>query len=114
MLFNLFFDKIIAATLLAHPSFGVRMLFNLDGPLVGSRKKMRREVSIRDLEYVDNMALGSDSLDALEEILRTLYASCSGMGLKISLKKDKILAVFPTSSSSTPPRPVQLGRGGSL
>ena len=53
VLFNLFFDTVIAAAGLAHPSSSVRMLFNLDGPLVGGRKKMRREVGIRDLEYVD-------------------------------------------------------------
>ena len=87
------------------------MLYDLDGPLVGNRKKMRREVSIKDLEYVDDMALVSDSMDALEEILRALDATCSEMGLTISSKKTKILAVHPTSSSNTPPRPVQMGAG---
>ena len=41
----------------------MRTLFNLDGPLVGGGKEMRREVSIRDLEYGDDMALVSDFMD---------------------------------------------------
>ena len=47
----------------------------------------------------------------LEEILRTLDASCLGMGFTISAKKTKILVVYPTSSSSTPPRSIQFERG---
>ena len=97
VLFNLFFDAVIVATVSACPGSGVRMLFDLDGPLVGSRKKMRRRVNIRDLEYADDMALVSDSMDALEETLRALDVSCSGMGLSISSKKTKILAVCPTT-----------------
>ena len=57
-LFNLFFDAVIAATLLAHPGAGVRTLYDLDGPLVGNRKKMRRGASIRDLEYADDLCSG--------------------------------------------------------
>ena len=89
MLFNLFFDTVIAAALLAHLSSGVRWLFNLDGPLVGGRKEMRRKMSIRDLEYVDDMALVSDSMDTLEEILRMPDALCLGMWLIISLKRPR-------------------------
>ena len=40
-------------------------------------------MSIRDLEYVDDMALMCDSMDAMEGILGGLDASCSGMGLTI-------------------------------
>ena len=79
--------------------------------MVGNRKKMRRSVSIRDLEYADDMALVCHSMDALEEILRALDASCLGMGLAISPKKTKIMVVHPTSSSSTTIRPVLLGAG---
>ena len=111
VLFNLFFDAVIAATMSAHPGFGVRMLYGLDGPLVDNRKEMRREVSIKDLKYVDDMALVSDSMNVLEEILRTFDATCSGMGLIISSKKTKFLAVHSASSSNTLPRTVQLGAG---
>ena len=58
---------------------------------------MRTGVSIRDLEYVDDMALVCDS--------------CLGMGSIICSKKTKILVVYPTSSINTQPRPVPLGVG---
>ena len=111
VLFNLFLDAVIAATISKHPRSGIRMLYDLDGPLVGNRKKMRRSVSVRDLEYADDMALVCDSMDALEEILRALDASCLGMGLAINPKKTKIMVVHPTSSSSTTLRPVLVGAG---
>ena len=66
---------------------------------MGSRKKMREEVSIQDLEYADDMTLVSDSMDVLEELLRILHTTCLGMGLSISCKKFKILAVCPTNST---------------
>ena len=86
VLFNLFFNSIIAAALLG-----------CFGPLVDSRKKTRREMSIRDFEYADDMALVSGCMGALEEILRTLDASCLRMGPTMSVKKTKILAIWPTS-----------------
>ena len=49
---------------------------------MGSRKKMREEVSIQDLEYADDTTLVSDFLDVLEEVLRTLHTTCSRMGLQ--------------------------------
>ena len=79
---------------------------------MGSRKKMREEVSIQDLEYADDMTLVSDSMNVLEEVLRTLHTTCSGMGLFIS-KKSKILVVCPTNCNSTSmqPRAVRLCSG---
>ena len=37
-LFNLFFDAVIAATLSSHLHAGMKMLYNLEDPLVGSRR----------------------------------------------------------------------------
>ena len=48
-----------------HPSANVKMLYSLEGTLVGSRRKMRDEVSVSDLEYTDDMALMSDLVNAL-------------------------------------------------
>ena len=48
VLFNQFFATIIAAALLAHSSSSVRLLFDLDGPLVGSRKEMKIELGTGD------------------------------------------------------------------
>ena len=68
---------------------------------------MSSDVLIQDLEYADDMALVSDSMDALEELLRALSALCTGMGLSVNAGKTKILAVRPTNSCA-PPRKVQL------
>ena len=86
VLFNLFLDTVIAATMATYPNAGMRMLYSLEDPLVGSRKKMKREVNVRDLEYVDDIAMVSDSMDALEEALRVLNSLCVGMGLKIKYR----------------------------
>ena len=110
-LFNLFFDSVIAATLSQHPHSGVRMLYNLGDELVGSRKKMRGSIFLQVLEYADDMALVSDSMDALEEVLRSLSAVCSGVGLSICSKKTKILMIHPSTSVSIQPRAVQLKPG---
>ena len=107
-LFNLFFDSVIASTLAQYPHCGVRMLYHLGDELVGSRKIMKGSVLIQDLEYADDMALVSDSMDALEEVLRSLDAVCSGVGLSISSKKSKILAICPSISLGAMPRAVQL------
>ena len=102
ILFNLFLDAITAATLSQHAGSGVKMLFNRGDSSVGSMKKMREEVSIQDLEYADDMTLASDSMDVLEEVLRTLHTTCFGMGLSISCKKFLL-----RSKLCTPPiRPV--------
>ena len=87
------------------------MLFNLGDPLVGSRKKMKGKVTIKDVEYADDTTLVSESMDVLEEILRTLHTTYSGMGLSISSKKSKILAVYPSNSTSIQPSDVQLSSG---
>ena len=64
---------------------------------------MRGSVLIQDLEYADDMALVSDSMDTLEEVLQSLNSVCSGVGLSISSKKTKILAVVLSPSPSPCP-----------
>jgi hypothetical protein len=97
VLFNLLYDAIIAATLSHHKDSGCKVLYNIGDLLVGSKKKMKNEVDINDLEYADDIAIISDSMDTLEEIKGTLHAVCSGMGLSTSTRKTKILAVCPSS-----------------
>ena len=41
VMFNLFFDMVLAATMSAHPIAGVKMLYSVEGPLVGSRWKIK-------------------------------------------------------------------------
>ena len=45
----------------------------------------------------------SDSMDALEEVLRLLDTVCSGVALSITSKKAKVLAVRPSTSLVAPP-----------
>ena len=80
VLFNLFFDAVIAATLSEHPGAGMRMLYNPEGPLVWSRRKYGGEGNVQDLEYADDMALVRDSMEALEEMLRALNGLSVGIG----------------------------------
>ena len=69
---------------------------------------MRIDVLIQDLKYANDMVIVSDSIDALEEVLRSMNDACSGAGLFISSQKTKILAIRPSTSFCIPPRPVQL------
>ena len=107
-LFNLFFNAIISMALARHPDCGLKVMYNQDTELVGNRRKLSRELHLQDLEYADDMALVSDSMDLLEELLQAMEVSCSEMGLTISSKKTKILAVHPADRPSQPPRDVPL------
>ena len=86
------------------------MLYNLGDGLMGSRKRIRG-IFLQDLEYADDMELVSDSMDAFKEVLRSLSAVCSGVGLFISSKKTNILIIHPSTSLSVQPRAVQLKPG---
>ena len=57
------------------------------------------------------MTLVSDSMDVLEERLRILHTTYSGMGLSISSRKSKIVAVCPSSLTSIQPSTIQLTPG---
>ena len=107
-LFNFFFDTVIAMAMARHPGCGLKVLYNQEAELVGSRRKMSRELPLHNFEQADDMALISDSMDMLEEVLRAMEVSCSEMGLTISSKKTKILAVHPASRPSISPRNVLL------
>ena len=100
-----------AATMSTHPNVGVKMLYHLEGPLVDSRTNMMGEVCVSDLEYAYNMALMSESMDALKEDLRVFNNLCVGKGLTISAGKTKTLSVCPVCTHSSPSSLVQLGDG---
>ena len=107
-LFNLYFDAVTDMAVSKHPRHGVKMWFNTDAMLVGSRKKMKVCV---DLEYAYDMCLISDNMDELEMMLQDMNESCSEMGLTISTKKSNIMAVLPSLGADNPqqlPRPVQI------
>ena len=52
---------------------------------------MRGEMRIQDLKYTDEMVQVSDSMDILEELLKVLDVTCSGMGLTLVLKNHIFL-----------------------
>ena len=93
VMFNFFFDAVIAATMSTHLSASVRMSYSLTGTLLSSRRKKREEVSVSDLEYADDTALISASMNGLEEALRMLNVFCVVMSLTINARKTKVLSV---------------------
>ena len=103
-LFNLFFDAVTCMFLQKHPGHGLTVLYHPEAELVGNRKQMNCQILIPDLEYADDMCLISDSMDELEEMLRDLDKSCNEMGLTISTRKSKIMAV--THNQKQSPRQV--------
>ena len=112
-LFNLFFDSVICMALRKHPANGLTVLFNPAADLVGCRKLMHHRTQIPDLDYADDMCLVSNSMDKLEEMSMDMDESCSEMGLTISARKTKIMAVLPTPQAGQQqeqPRQVQLQR----
>ena len=67
---------------------------------------MDGELALHDLEYADDVALVSESMDLLEELLRAVEVSCYETGLTISARKTKILTVRPADNPSQPSRDV--------
>ena len=59
------------------------MLYNLEGPLVGNWWKLKCEVhvNVQDLEYADDMALVSDCMNTLEEVIQAFSGLWVGMRL---------------------------------
>ena len=55
-------------------------------------------ILIQDLEYADDMVIMSDSVDSLEEVLRSMTDICSSVGLSISSKKTKKMVVHHSIS----------------
>ena len=77
---------------------------------MGNRRKLSRKTLVNDLEYADDMALVSSSYEDLKAMLCSLEDRCSDLGLTISCKKSKLLAVLP-SRSAQEPSPMQLRPG---
>ena len=89
---------------------GVHIVYHPDAKLVGDCRKMLMETLVTDLEYADDMALVSSSWSDLEAMIRSLNYQCNAMGLTISCKKTKTLAVLP-SPSCQQPEPILLSPG---
>ena len=101
-LFNLYFDVAIRLALSEHEGKGVKFAYLHNTHLVGNRKILREESIVSDLEYADDMALLSDNWEDLTAMLSSLAAHCRDLGLTISCKKTKSLAVLPSESNQLP------------
>ncbi|XP_062518240.1 uncharacterized protein LOC134193424 [Corticium candelabrum] len=83
-----------------------------DADLVGNRKTLRYESLVTDLEYADGMTLLSDNWLDLTEMLDSLSNCCKKLGVAISCKKMKTLAVLPSECSHIQtPVPIHLVPG---
>lgn len=63
---------------------------------------MTMETLVTDLEYADDRAIVSSSWSDLEAMIASLNLQCTAMGLPISCKKTKALAVLPSPSCQQP------------
>ena len=99
-LFNMYFDAVIHMALEEHRSQGrgVVMLYQPEAKLVGNRS-FNCSTLISDLEYADDMTLVAASWDDLKVMLQSLDEKCRQLGLTISTKKTKTMAVLPSGDS---------------
>ena len=101
-LFNLYFDVAICLAFSEHEGKGVRFAYLHNTHLVDNHKILHEESIVSDLEYTDDMALLSDNWEDLTTVLSSLAAHCRALGLTISCKKTKSLAVLPSESNQLP------------
>ena len=108
-LFNFYFDTAIHMALNVHrqEERGIKVAYLLDADLVGNRWNLKLETLVTGLEYADNMALLADNWTDLTTMLNSLVTICKKLGLTISCKKTKTLAVL-TNPGAQSPAPVQL------
>ena len=111
-LFNFYFDTATHMALDIHrqEERGIKVAYLLDADLVGNRRSLKLETLVTDLEYADNMALLVDNWADLTTMLDSLATTCKKLGLTISCKKTKTLAVL-TNPGAQSPAPVQLVPG---
>ena len=112
ILFNFYFDTAIHMALDVHrqEERGIKVAYLLDADLMGNRWRLQLETLVTDLEYTDDMALLSDNWVDPTTILDNFATTCKKLGLTISCKKTKTLAVL-TKSGTQSPAPIQLVPG---
>lgn len=84
----------------------------LDAELVENRRTLKMESPVTDLEYADDMALLAGSWLDFTVMLESLSTCCKQLGLTISCKKTKSLAVIPPEiPDAQRPEPIYLVPG---
>ena len=89
---------------------------NLGFTLSQSRKRCNREICITDIDYADDIAISTDSVNAAMILLHTIEEKSSYIGLKINTDKTEYITLnhappFPrishlSASSSRSPIPI--------
>ena len=91
---------------------GIKVAYLHDADLVRNRRILRFESLVTDLEYADDMALLADNWSDLTAMLDSLSTCCKKLGLTISCKKAKSLAVLPSEGPQIQsPVPIHLVPG---
>ena len=112
VLFNLFLDALLSIVESRIQGCGVVMVCNLDEfRLVGSRKKMSKEVVLVHLEYADDMVVMCDSMEDLKCFVREVDRVFREMGMLISAKKSCMMGVSPPMASDEEVQEVCLDNG---
>ena len=95
-LFNSNFDTAIHMALDVHRQEErvIKVAYLLDADLMGNIRSLKLETLVTDLEYADDMALLADNWADLTTMLNSLATTCKKLGLTISCKKTKTLAVL--------------------
>ena len=74
------------------------MLCQPEAKLVGNRA-FSCETQLLDLEYADDMTLVTASWEDLKDMQQSVDEKCQQMGLTISTKKTKTMAVLPLGAT---------------
>ena len=91
-LFNVFFDAVVRLVINGyHPGTYLSLSYLLDADRVGNRSKLTSEVPVSDMEYADDMALISDSCDAITTLLESLDSKCPCMRLLSTVRTANFL-----------------------
>ena len=113
-LFNFYFDAAICMALEEHrqQGRGIRVAYLLDA---GNRRVLSLVTLVTDLEFADDMALLANNWFDFTAMLDSLSTCCNKLklGLTISCKKTKSLAVLPPEDpAAQSPAPIHLVPGG--
>ena len=92
---------------------GIGVAYLLDADVVGNRTVLKLETLVTNLGYADDMALLANNWSDLTAMLDSLSTCCKMLGLTISCKKTKSLAVLPPEDpAAQSPAPIHLVPGG--
>ena len=94
VLFNLIMDKIVCEALNKAKVGGVEIEYRKEGSLyMNYRVKAQGTSIIKAAMYADNLALIGKTSSELQKLVDSLHESCCKWGMKISIKKTKVLSI---------------------